>query len=74
MAGGKYADSVACFECGERAKRIAEGREDDRYRCIEGHEFSIHWGRNGEPEEPQWPPSSEVQRLITKIKEVRTGL
>jgi hypothetical protein len=68
MAGGPFAEIVACVECLEegrvtKATRVYEGAEDDHYRCEKGHEFGIDW--RGEPAtEAQWPPAPELVKAF----------
>jgi len=53
MAGGKFAEYVACV-CKGKAKRTSEGLENDWYKCTECNKvFGIHWEHK--PTEPQWP-------------------
>jgi hypothetical protein len=64
MAGGPFAQEIACLEClGERrvtrAIRIHEGVESDQYRCEEGHLFGVDY-RRGPATEPQWPPHPDL--------------
>jgi hypothetical protein len=67
MAGGPNAKFVPCMVClGDRlltkAKRTQEGVESDQYKCEKGHKFGMDW-RTGPAEEPQWPPSAELQSI-----------
>lgn len=60
MAGGINAAIVPCLKCAGPAHRIAEGQEDDYYRCGGcGSEFGIDWFYDGPPQSPCWPITEE---------------
>ena len=70
MAGGPFANEVACLPCMmddvlTKATRVHEGVEDDQYRCERGHAFGVDWSR-GAPAEPQWPPPKEIADSLKK--------
>ena len=70
MAGGPLAREVVCFECLDEGKvqkavRVYEGVEDDRYRCAAGHEFGVDY-RRGPATEPGWPPPPELVDAFTR--------
>ena len=59
MAGGPNAAAVLCMSCLGKALRVAEGLEDDQYRCEHcGAEFGVDWS-HGAPTAPTWPPSEQ---------------
>jgi hypothetical protein len=70
MAGGPFAEVVACLERWKRAERVYEGSEDDHYLCEDGHPFGIDWSR-GMPTEPCWPTSDEDREAFERLRRER---
>lgn len=78
MAGGIHAAAVPCPKCAGRADRIAEGQENDYYRCrMCGYEFGIDWSYAGPPSKPCWPISeaeaAERRRWAAHVFGTRSG-
>ena len=73
MAGGPNAAIMMCLECFGRAPRIAEGMENDAYRCEQcGKGFSVDW-RRGPPAKPTWPPSEQDLEFVRILQRQRAS-
>lgn len=70
MAGGVFAQTVACPTCAKRSERTVEGDREDQYRCEAGHPFQILWGPNGAPTTPEWPLSPEQRVMVKRMRAI----